>query len=153
MRFVSLLQRMREVMADTGWSAREWARRAGLPEESHVNTIMRRLRAKGGDDPKAMDLVTATKLAQAANVSLDWLALGRGTKGGGWSPIQPDPAYPSRAVAVVAARLAGWPRDGIDRVLRMNAFAADPGLEVWMGLLRAECDASREQQRQRSQTG
>jgi len=137
---VSLLERIESVLEETGWSASEWARRAGLPERSHVNTIIRRLRE---NNAATVDVQTLAKMADSARVSLDWLALGRGTKDGPYVRIDPDTRYPSRAVAIVAATLAGWRGAAIETVQAMNGFATDPGVQVWMGLLQAEHEGTR----------
>lgn len=137
---VTLLERIESVLKDKGWSASEWARRAKLSERSHVNTIIQRLRA----NPAAKtDGQTLAKLAEAADVSLDWLVLGRGTKDGAFVRIDPDPRYPSRAIAVVAATLAGWRSDAIEKVRAMDGFAADPGVQTWLGLIQAEHEGLR----------
>lgn len=34
---VSLRERLTEVMEENGWNARDWARAAGMPPESHSN--------------------------------------------------------------------------------------------------------------------
>lgn len=133
--YVSLRERLESVLEDKGWSAREWARLAGLKEPSHVNTMLRRLR----QNPDAtFEEETLAKLAAAADVSLDWLQLGRGTKDGSFTKIEPDPVYPSRAIAIAAATLAGWRREAIDTVRGMGGFAKDPGLQVWLGLIESE---------------
>lgn len=135
---MDLLERIETILENKGWSAREWCRRAGLKEISHLTSLMGRLR----ENPEAtMDLRTAAKLADAAHVSLDWLALGRGSPEGAVVLAEPDPRYPSRGVAVAAARIFGYGLDAIARVQSVDSFAQDPGKEYWLAALRAEHEA------------
>jgi hypothetical protein len=118
---------MDQVLEWTGWSGREWARRAKLKEENHVNLIMQRLR----DDAKAtVDAKTLIALADAADVSLDWFARGIGSPQG--HKIEPDGKYPSRSLALAAARLIGVDRGILDEVRKMADLAADPGAHFWL---------------------
>lgn len=138
-RRVSLLERLEAVLDEREWSAAEWSRRAGLKEPTHLSTFMGRLRK----DPEAtIDLLTAARLAAAADVSLDWLALGRGSQSGGFVKVEPDPVYPSRAAAIAGAIIVGYRPEAIARVKQVSHFAADPGVEAWLALLRAENDGA-----------
>lgn len=126
----SMLARIEQVLTARGWSRREWSRQAGLTEESHLAGIMRRLRA--GD--AGMSTTTLAALATAANVSLDWLVFGRGEMTPGHPPPAElyDPEYPSRAVAVAAARVLGYSERVIREVMLIRGFAVDPGVEFWI---------------------
>lgn len=132
---VGLLDRILTVLEDNGWSETEWSRRAGLKEATHVSTLIRRLR---GNPNATLDAQTAAKLADAANVSLDWLLLGRGTKGGAYIVAQADARYPTRGVAIAAGWTFGYKPEAIKRVLCVEHFPEDPGLEYWLALLKAE---------------
>lgn len=137
---VNLLERLEWVLEEKGWKPGHWARLAGLKERTHVNTIMRRLR----DKPEStLDMETAAKLAMAADVSLDWLALGRGSPAGLLIKPESDPRYPTRATAVVGARIFGWNESAVAKVLAVDGFSEDPGLDYWLALLKAEHEGSR----------
>lgn len=132
---VDLLERIEFVLESKNWSAREWAKRAKLSEQSHVSTIMRRLR----EDPEAdVSIKVVGKLADAADVSLDWLALGRGTPSGTFVTVDRDSTYPSRGIAIAGARVFGWSADAVARVKSVDHFPDDPGLDYWVALLKAE---------------
>lgn len=64
-----LAARLALICRALGWSERELGRRAGLRSESHVNLI------RSG---KSATIATLVALADGANVSLAWLATGRG---------------------------------------------------------------------------
>lgn len=132
---VSLLERIEFVLENKKWSARKWATLAGLSEATHLSTIMRRLE----DDPEAdVSSRVLAKLADAANVSMDWLAIGRGSPSGTFVSVERDPRYPSRGLAIAAARVYGYRDDAISKVLAVDSFPVDPGLDYWAALLRAE---------------
>lgn len=129
-----VLERMTEVLSMHRWSRREWARRAGLAEESHVGTLMRRME----DDPEgrlAGDIETYTRLAAAAHVSLDWLLLGRGTPHGLIVEVAEDPRYPSRARVLAVAHWGGISEAAIRATLAHNEPETDPGAAFWMQFL------------------
>lgn len=135
MKSVDLLERIEQILHDRNWSAAEWTRRAGLKEKSHLSTLIDRLRK----NPKAtLDLRTAAALADAAGISLDWLALGRGSQHGIVLLAQNDPVYPSRGIAVTAAKIFGYRPEAISKVLAVKSFPDDPGLDYWLALLKAE---------------
>jgi len=125
---VGLLERLEEVMEETGWKAREWAKRANLPEATHLYTTLRRLR----ENPQAkLDVPTLAALADAAGVTLDWLALGKPPKRS--AAGKPDPLYPSRAAAVAAAQFLGSvPEEAIAAVQSVDHLPEDPGPDYWM---------------------
>jgi hypothetical protein len=133
---VGLAERMEEVLAWKDWSAREWSRRAGLQEETHVTQIIRRFRA----DPEgaSVDAGVLAALARAANVSLDWLWFGRGLPTVSGIDLAPDPKYSTRAIAVAAAKLYGFRSEAVARVMAEDRFAEDPGLDYWRARLEAE---------------
>lgn len=131
-----IAERMQQIMDWNQWSAREWARQAGLPE-SHLNTIIMRLRGDG----KGTNVTTLAKLAEAANVSLDWLWAGRGSPSGPITNTQ-DPRYPSRGRVIAALRFLGEdvPRGVIDALLAEAGFIDDPGVQYWWGRAKIEAD-------------
>lgn len=129
----TLVERMQFVLDANDWSAREWARRAKLAEESHVGILMRRMAKQ--PDRLAGDIETYAKLAAAASVSLDWLVLGRGTPNGLVVEIADDPRYPSRARVAAAAHWLGFGEAVIRAVLTHNEPAIDPGYDYWLRLL------------------
>lgn len=124
---VGLLERLQEVLDDTGWTAKEWAVRANLAEPTHLYTSLRRLKAKPDHQ---LDVTTLAALADAAGVTLDWLALGRLPKLSARGA--PDPKYPSRSQAIAAARFMGIPEAAIARVATVDDLPLDPGTENWM---------------------
>lgn len=140
---MSLLDRMQFVLdMHPGWSARDWARAAKLKEESHVGTIMTRLRHNPAG---TVSTKTLAALAKGGGVSAEWLATGRGTPTGAYvmlSDGDTDPVYPSRGKAVAGARVFGWDLGAIAKVQEVNSFDSDPGLNYWLRLLEAEHEAA-----------
>jgi hypothetical protein len=125
---VTLLERMEETLRDRfKGNARAWAKAAGLSEETHVSTALRRLRENPEHQPK---VETLDALALSAGVSFEWLATGRGSKLP--TTVGPDPLYPSRSQAVSAARLLGLPESAIATVAAVDDLASDPGAEYWL---------------------
>jgi alkanesulfonate monooxygenase SsuD/methylene tetrahydromethanopterin reductase-like flavin-dependent oxidoreductase (luciferase family) len=133
---MSLLERMQECLDTHGWTAREWARRAGLREPTHVSTIMRRLR-EGDSDRLVGDIETFAKLAEAAGWSLDYLILGRGSPHALTVEVRDDPRYPSRARVLVAAHWLGFSEAAIRALLEHNP-ESDPGTDYWLRVLQTE---------------
>jgi hypothetical protein len=133
---MSLLERMQECLDSHGWTASEWARRAGLRERTHVSTLMRRLR-EGDSDRLVGDIETFAKLAEAAGWSLDYLVLGRGSPYAMTVEVRDDPRYPSRARVLVAAHWLGFSEAAIRSLLEHNP-ETDPGADYWLRLLQAE---------------
>lgn len=134
----TILDRMKLVMKLRGWTEREWARRAEMKEESNVNKLMRRLEAKPDDFPG--DARTLQKLADAAGVTMDWLALGRGAPLTADFVVQDDPHYPSRSAVAVAGFLMGFPRAAIESMLGLELIGvtSDPGADYWLQVLLLE---------------
>lgn len=124
---------METVLKLRGWSGREWARRAELAEESHVTTLMRRMREQ--PDRLAGDVETYTKLAAAAGVSLDWLLLGRGVPGAPAAIVPDDARYPTRPGVLVMAHWLGIPKPVIEAVANHEGPERDPGVFYWLALL------------------
>jgi len=133
---VTLYDRMKRVIAmHPGWTTRHWARAAGLAEESHVYTIMQRLRR----NPEAtVSVRTLAALAEGADVPFEWLSTGKGDPRSTWIRIDPDPMYPTRAQAIVAARLLGWDSRAIAKVSSVSNLPTDPGLDYWRRLIEAQ---------------
>lgn len=50
--------------------------------------------------------------------------------------LEPDPVYPSRAIAVMFARALRFSREAIDEIRKESNFPADPGFFYWFGRLR-----------------
>lgn len=136
---MDLLKRLNEVQELAGWSDSEWSRRAGLAERTHVSTLKRRLR----ENPNAgVDINVLAALADAADVSLDWLALGRGVP-----KIEhySDPTYPGRATAVAAAKIAGFSDSAIEAVVARDVGPKDPGTSFWLDQIMALHELERHQ--------
>jgi hypothetical protein len=137
LRVRTVRDRMQFVLDTKGWSAREWARRAGLKEEGHVGGLIRRM--KKAPARLAGDIGTYAKLADAASVSLDWLVLGRGQPDGIAASVAEDEQFPSRARVIVAARLLFFDEPGIDAVIEavcsQNDLRSDPGTDYWRQLV------------------
>ncbi len=125
-----IIRRMREIMELRKWTGREWARRAGLAENNHVNLILGR--------ESVPNLLTAAALAEAAGVRIEWLASGEEPMFAGPGDIGTDARYPSRACAIGAARLVGISPEVIERVQKRNDLTSDPGSLFWLALLQAE---------------
>jgi hypothetical protein len=128
----TLADRMEEVLAKKGWSAREWARRANLREEKHVSSLIDRSRKN--PERLAGDINTFAKLADAAGVSLDWLALGRGARSGS-AMLTDDAKYPSRGPVLALATMLNFPEPAINAVREHDEPTTDPGADYWFRLL------------------
>jgi hypothetical protein len=128
------LERIRWVMKERGWNESQWAKAAQLKERSNLNKLIKRLIARPGEVPG--DIKTFVKLADAANVSLDWLLLGRGTPDvDGATTVLDDSKYPTRSRVVLIGRLLDFPDAAIDAVIKFDAGDADPGRDFWLQLL------------------
>lgn len=76
----AIAARMEAVLAQRGWSAREWSRRAGL-DESRVTLLLDALRCSQGDHFALHDgwrpaVETCRALASSAGVTVEWLVYG-----------------------------------------------------------------------------
>ncbi len=134
---------MKIVMKLRGWNESQWAKEAGLKERSNVNKLLKRMAELNGE--VAGDIKTFKRLADAAGVSLDWLALGRGAPNLQTFTVPNDPKYPTRPSVIVAGYLMGYPKAAIDYVLGFDAGPTDPGQDYWLQLLlgkRAEFSVS-----------
>jgi len=132
----TLAERMRWVMSAKGWTEREWARKAQLKEMSNVNKLLRRAEENPLRIPG--DANTFAALAKAAKVSLDWLALGRGTPvpvGVDVTNVPDDPKYPTRPGVIAAGYIMGFPSIAIDAIAVFDAGPLDPGQDFWLQLL------------------
>lgn len=123
---VGLRERLQDVMDERGWNPAEWAKRAKLKERTHLNTILRRLDA---DPASGVAVQVLVALADAAGVSLDWLATGRLPKYIVRTEL--DQRYPSRSVAIAAARLLGVDERAITLIAAVDDVPVDPGGEYW----------------------
>lgn len=130
----SLLERMEEVLERRKWSAQRWGREAGLSERSHVSGMMRLLRKSGR--PFTGDLATWARLAEAADVSLDWLAFGKGNPWDGMHRDLANDEYPTRARILGFAHLTrAFSDDAVRQVAALSGFARDPGPRFWLRAL------------------
>lgn len=134
----TIFDRMKWVMKLRGWSEREWARQAKLVEETNVNKLMKRLKENPSEFPG--DASTLQKLADAAGVTMDWLALGRGEPLASDAVFRDDPRYPSRPAVALAGFLIGFPKAAIDAMLNHELAGAsvDPGADYWLQVLLLE---------------
>lgn len=119
---------MREILRETGWSQREWARRAGI-SETHPRLILQRLEAD--PDKPTVEVWAIVQLADAAGVRLDWLLRGVGPKRADVD-VEQDPLYPSRAAAIAACYALGLPEATIARIRAISGLPADPGERFWI---------------------
>lgn len=126
------LKRMKKAMKMRGWNESQWAAAAGLKERSHVNKLLKRIAETG---EVAGDMKTFVKLADAANVSLDWLLLGRGQPVPVDLAVTEDAKYPTRASVVWVGKILDLPQDVVDFVLNFDAGPSDPGADFWLQLL------------------
>ncbi|HET9954152.1 MAG TPA: hypothetical protein VFQ61_06595 [Polyangiaceae bacterium] len=142
---LTLHDRLEAVLAHHGWSARHWSVAAGCREESHVSQLMRTLRRE--DKPFTGELATWVKLANAAQVSLDWLCFGRNEPEWANAPTKPDP-YPSRASVLSVAPTLGFSQAAIADVAGLT-LDHDPGFEYWLHELLNREHLRRQQTQQR----
>ncbi len=126
--------RMLYLLECNGWSEREWARRARqIKEPAQVNKVL--LAVRMAPTRPTVETWVFMALADAAQVTLDWLLFGYGPMYRDQS--QGDP-YPSRAAAINSARLKGKiPTEVIATVAAERGHKADPGSEYWLTRLSA----------------
>lgn len=145
---ITLRDRLQWILDNRRVSARELSRRAGLAEP-HVALIMRRAASR---DIRLAQL-TLVSIAQAADVSLTWLATGRGdpdsvegagsrpvpsAPGGGTDPAPPAPTEPHRASALDVGRVATGDLETACELIRIVRGEVDAVRfrEEFMALLR-----------------
>lgn len=121
-----LRDRIEFVRQETGLSYRQWSKKAGI-RETHVSTI----RSKPGMIPRSD---TLRKLADAAGISLRWLATGEGDWRAQPEPVGRDSKYPNRPRALEACRLLGFSDAAIQQV-ESQERAADLSPIAWMRLV------------------
>jgi hypothetical protein len=126
------LDRMRWVMKARGWNESQWAKAAQLKERSNVNKILKRIEDTG---EISGDMRTFVKLAAAAEVSLDWLLLGRGAPQVASLSLPDDPKYPARMGVLLAGFFLGVSKEVLDAVVAFDPGPADPGTDFWLQLL------------------
>lgn len=73
---VDLWQRLETVRQSAGWSGREFARRAGLRNDSHYGTTITRL--KNGEGISGDTLTALAKAASEAGFRTEWVTMGEG---------------------------------------------------------------------------
>lgn len=129
-RVMTLAERLTQVMEMRGLNPSSWAAKANLPRA----TV--RLAIKTGRE--SMELKTLVALAEAANVSLAWLATGSGSPQGVSLNVPHDTKYPTRALAVAAGHLVGCSERAIQAVLSVDDVELDPGALYWLALLQAK---------------
>lgn len=112
------------------WSPGKWSTLAGLSRD-HVRQVL--LKAQ-----ESIETRTLIALADAAGVSVEWLATGRGDPLSINLRIADDSKYPSRAKAIAAARLLELDERAIASVLEVSGLSADPGAEYWLSMIRTE---------------
>ena len=137
----TLEDRLRWVMEHRKWSMSKWSIKAGFSERSTLEKALKRMR----DNPNAsMSVDTLVKLANAAAVSVEWLATGKGERFAAPN-VEADALYPTRALAIAGARIYLYEDVAIERVLAVDDLRTDPGLDYWIHLLKAEHEAARAQ--------
>lgn len=75
---VDLWQRLEEVRVSQDWTGREFARRAGLRNDSHYGVLTQRLRA--GQTIQSDTLTSLARAAASVGYSTEWLLYGTGEK-------------------------------------------------------------------------
>lgn len=103
----SIAARIREVITARGTTERGLAKLAGFKTPTQVNSILKRL----DEDPNAVELDTLARIADGAEVHLNWLLTGTGRRdraAGPWEPTASErPVFrnlPGWAEAVAVAR-------------------------------------------------
>jgi len=121
----TLPDRIGELAKERGWSMREFARRAGLPD-GYVGTIVSRLRR---NPASGIEMDTLEKIARAAGVRVEWLATGNGQKASDEGPrIERDPSVGySESEAPILANLPDWP----ELPAAARALDAARGVPAW----------------------
>lgn len=104
-------QRILSILQTKGWSQRELARRAGLPSQTHVNTLIKQT----GD---SASVATVRKIAEALGVRPEWLTSGEGDE-------QPDASHATGEAETATPREEGH--------LDVPQFGS---LRSWPGLLK-----------------
>ena len=113
---VSLRERVAAVLKEKKWSAREWARRAGLKSETSVGHVLE-------GKTEALRAPSMAKLAKAAGVNIDWLTLGEGPK----FPVETD---------LRAATIATWRAQALyddQDPEEVDAFLREVSLDAYTG--------------------
>lgn len=121
------------VMQMRGWNMSQWANEAGLRERTNVRNLMQRM--KKHPERIAGDINTFAKLADAAKVTVDWLALGRGSPFAVSLEVPDDPRYPSRPGVLAVGHWLGFPKAAIEAVAAHEEPQGDPGTQFWFELL------------------
>jgi DNA-binding Xre family transcriptional regulator len=118
----TIRERLERIMKSRGWTRREWARIAKIPENS-VNVAL----GRSTDEKAGIGVVQLGKLCSAAHISIDWVVYGQG------EPIrlEPDPMYPTRTTALAAAFLSGQRLANVDEILAIRDLPQDPGVSYW----------------------
>lgn len=123
-------------------SMRDWGLSAGLKDGYLSGTLSRM--SKGGQE--TIGTKELTMLAQAAKISVKWLAIGEGpmveeeTAAMPVTPAPPpvgqwveyDERYPTRSAAVELARGEGVPDNVLRAVCRLYEGEGDPGKDFWI---------------------
>lgn len=112
------------------WSPGKWSTLAGLSRD-HVRQVLLK-------EQESIETRTLIALADAAGVSVEWLATGRGDPLSINLRLADDSKYPSRAKAIAAARLLELDERAIATVLEVSSLSSDPGAEYWLSMIRTE---------------
>ena len=98
----TFLDRLEVVLAESGLSHREFARRAELGSDRQISVMLHRLR--GGKEPN-FEMDTLVKIAHAGRVRLEWLVSGEGEKRPSQEPrVEQIDRYPKRTQAIQRLR-------------------------------------------------
>lgn len=125
----SVADRLNKVIDDRRLSMRDWGLRSGLSHGALKNLIDR-----FEADPRHECVVwTLVDLAEAEDLSLDWLILGRGHETAHHN-AEAD-LYPSRADAITLARRTGTPVEILEAVMAETP-EDDPGTDYWLRRIR-----------------
>jgi transcriptional regulator with XRE-family HTH domain len=122
-------ERLQWILDHRDISARELARLAELPSESHVGLILTR----GGTRTSGKALA---KIARAARVELEWLIEGTGPRDVG-THVEYTDRYPNRARAIEALRDEVLPESIADLRIVTLQSDTDPLVSEWIDDLRA----------------
>jgi hypothetical protein len=124
---LALIERMSWILKDLDCPMRELARRAHLPAESHIGTILRSGTAK---------LPTLLAIAAGAHVTEDWLILGRGEPRG---PTERSARYPELVQEVGKAESVIFPTVALalepqseQRFFAENRPLTKDGVKQWL---------------------
>lgn len=127
------------------WNESALAIAAGLKSKGHISGILR------GEQGTDVQLDTATKIARAANVRVEWLTTGRLPREPFDEPAQPEPVggavrqlYPHRDAFVALGREQGLDERILEIIATETHLGGEPGRDYWRARYRELVDERRQ---------